>query len=62
MSSKRLFSVEEVSLILNLSKWFLYRKVEEKKFEHVRLGKKVLFTQKQIDSIIEKNTVSEREY
>jgi excisionase family DNA binding protein len=59
---RRLFSVREVSSILNLSTWFLYRKVEEKKFEHVRLGKKVLFTQKQIDAIIEKNTISEREY
>jgi hypothetical protein len=27
-----------------------------------RRGKKVLFTQKQIDAIIEKNTISEREY
>jgi len=48
--------------MLGISKWFLYRLVEEKRIKHVRLGKKILFTEKQIDAIIEKNTVSEREY
>jgi len=45
-----------------ISKWFLYRLCEEKRIAHVRLGGRILFSEKQIDAIIEKNTVSEREY
>jgi excisionase family DNA binding protein len=62
MSEKRLFTVDETSAILNLSKWFLYRLVEEKKIKHVRLGKKILFSEKQLDQIIEENTVDIRDY
>lgn len=60
--SRKLHSVQEVSEMLNISTWHLYRLVEERRIEHIRLGKKILFSEKQIDQIIEKNTVQEREY
>jgi len=60
--SRKLHSVQEVSEMLNISTWHLYRLVEEKRIRHIRLGKKILFSEKQIDQIIEKNTIQEKEY
>jgi excisionase family DNA binding protein len=57
-TDKLLFSTEEASAKLGISVDWLRRAVREKTIPHVKLGRRVLFSQQHLDQIIDRNTVT----
>jgi len=50
-------TVRELSEHINVSAFFIYRLVEEKRISHIRVGKKILFDLRKIEEFILDNTV-----
>ena len=49
--------MRELSEHINVSTFFIYRLVEEKRISHIRVGKKILFDLRKIEEFILDNTV-----
>lgn len=54
---KRLVDLKTAAEILSVSTSFLYKKVEQKEIDHVRLGRKVLFSYEQLERLIIENAI-----
>ncbi len=56
----RFLDVKQCSNYLNISTHFLYKLVEKKELEHIRLGGKILFDEKRLEAWIDEHTVEAR--
>jgi len=57
MEKKDLMTREEVMEYLRISNMTLHRLMKEHKFPYIKLGKRVLFRQSEIDAYLEEKTV-----
>lgn len=53
-----MFTVNEVAKKLSVNPTTVRRYIQQKKIDHIKIGKSVRFTQEHIDNFIAKHTVS----
>jgi len=56
----KFLSVKQCADYLNISTHFIYKLVEKKDLEHIRLGGKILFDESRLEAWIEAHTVEAR--
>lgn len=54
---ERLLSLSEAAELLNISRDWLYRRVEGKEIPHIRLGRAIRFKEEEVRQFIQKNSV-----
>ena len=53
----KLYTLFEASLLLHVSESTLYRWIHHKKIEYVKLGSRVMFSEKSLQEFIKNNTI-----
>ena len=56
---KKLINLKEAAEYLSISTHFLYKLTSQKKINHVRIGKKILFDLCRLDEFINENSVEQ---
>lgn len=54
----KLYPVFEAAIMLHISESTLYRWIHQRKIEYVKIGSRVLFTDKILNDYIKKNTIT----
>lgn len=54
----KLYPVFEAAILLHISESTLYRWIHQRKIEYVKIGSRVLFTDKVLNDYIKKNTIT----
>lgn len=54
----KLYPVFEVAIKLHISESTLYRWIHQKKISHIKIGSRVLFSQKNIEEFLNNHTIN----